>query len=79
MEKHQVVEKLSKYGTVKAFSEKRVLVCLMKGENFTKSNPFFQICQIVQEYAGDRFPIMETMVNEEDFILIVLAPKKAIL
>lgn len=79
MEKEQVIQELSKYGVVEAFNDNHSLVCLITGKDLTKSKTMYKITKIVGDYAGDRFPFMQCMVNKEDFILIVLSPKKAIL
>lgn len=76
MEKEQVIQDLSKYGVVEAFNDNHSLVCLITGEGFTNASTFLKVTKIVGNYAGDRFPLMQCMVNKEDFILIVMKPSK---
>lgn len=75
MTKSETITKLSEYGIVEAFSDSNALVCLIKGKNLENAKTLLSVTKIVQTYAGEKFPYIETMVNKKDFILIVLRPK----
>lgn len=74
MTKSEAITKLSEYGIVEVFSDSNVFVCLIKGEDLENAKTLISVMKIVKTYAGEKFPYNETMVNKEDFILIVLRP-----
>lgn len=67
---------LRKYGTVQMLKTGTVLTFLLTGKGLADGMTLTKIGMMVTEFAGDKYPIVECMKNEENFILIVLKPKQ---
>lgn len=72
----ELIERLSKIGTVEICKAGAVFVLLMKGEKLTASSRIISVQMHVVEFCGDKYPIIEVMRNDDDYICMVLKPKK---
>lgn len=66
---------LSKFGDLQVCKEGVVLTVLITGTKLSNWETAMKIQKSVVEYAGDKFPNIECMRNDETFFLIVLKPK----
>ena len=68
-------DELSKIGQVLVAKEGVVLTVFMKGDRLSKGTTLSTIQQLILEYAGEKYPMIEVFMNENDFLLAVLKPK----
>lgn len=67
--------KLSRYGDIQIIKEGVVFSLLITGTGLSKSNIMKEIPDLVLGYAGDKYPFIEAMRNEETFFCLILKPK----
>ncbi len=68
--------KLSKFGTLQICKAGYVLTILMTGNNLDHWTIVKEIEDIILDYAGTKYPVIETLKNEDAFFMIVLKPKQ---
>lgn len=66
---------LSEIGEVLAAKEGVVLTVFMRGGNLSKASTLSKIQELILEYAGEKYPMIEVFMNDNDFLLAVLKPK----
>jgi len=67
-------EKLCKYGHPFIVKEGVVFTVLIKGSNLSKWENVNAIQKMVLDYAGEKFPTIEAMVNDNEVFCLVLGP-----
>lgn len=70
-------EKLCKYGKPFIVKEGVVFTILLKGSNLSKWENVNEIQKLVLDYAGEKFPIIEVMANDNEVFCLVLRPSAA--
>ncbi len=65
---------LSKRGTIQICNEGLVFTLLMTGKNLSDWQTVSAIQMDLLEYAGYKYPVIETMKNDKEFLCIVLRP-----
>lgn len=68
--------KLCRYGNLQILKEGVVFSVLITGKGMTNSDSVIKIKELIMSYVGEKFPIIEAMRNEEDFLCLILKPKK---
>ena len=66
-------KELSKVGTIQAIKEGVVFTLLMKGSGLSNYKIVSGITMDVLDYVGDKYPNIEVMKNDDDFLLLVLS------
>ena len=66
---------LSDFGQILSLKEGIVFTVFMRGNNLSKSNILTKVQGLILEYAGEKYPLIEVFVNDNDFLLAVLKPK----
>ena len=66
-------KELSKVGTIQAIKEGVVFTLLMKGSGLSNYKIVSEITMAVLDSIGDKYPNIEVMKNDDDFLLLVLS------
>jgi len=66
---------LSKFGLLQICKEGFVFTVLMTGKGFSSWTRTMDIQKLITDYAGEKYPIVECLRNDDDFFCIVLKPK----
>lgn len=69
--------KLANIANVEICKEGYVFTVLLTGEGLQKSGTVIGIQNLILEYAGGKYPTIETMRNNETYFCIVLRPNGA--
>jgi hypothetical protein len=72
MNLEKLKNQLSKFGTIEAIKEGVVFTLLMKGCGMASHNVVSGITMDVLDSVGDKYPNIEVMKNDDDFLLLVL-------
>lgn len=72
----QLKIKLSKHGNIQIIKEGVVFTLLLTGEKLSNAKTVQAIQQNVLEYAGEKYPLIEAIRNDESFFCMILAPQK---
>lgn len=73
----QLQDALSKFGNIRILKEGPVFNLLMTGTGLDKSSAVTKIQELVLQYAQKKYPIIESMVNDDTLFSVVLKPKTA--
>lgn len=76
--KQDLIRALSTFGHVKVAKPGSVLTIFLLRDKKPLSNGFDVVMyqQRILDIVGDRYPLIEVMVNDDDYFLLVLTPKK---
>jgi hypothetical protein len=74
MNLEKLKEMLSKYGNIEIIKDGYVFTLLMSGTELSNWNVVSAIQSLTLEYAGDKFPKIECMKNEKEFLCLVMRP-----
>lgn len=67
---------LSKFGELQICKEGFVFTVLITGEKLSNWVTAMGIQKLITDYAGDKYPIVECLRDDENFFCIVLKPKQ---
>ncbi len=70
-----LLSNLSRYGLVQICKADYVFTLLITGENLSRGSVYSEITTAVLNFVGDRYPIVETVRNDENFFCLVLKPR----
>lgn len=66
--------KLCKYGALKIVKQGVVFTVMLTGQNLSKWETVHKLQELILEYAGEQYPLIEAMVNDETFFCLILKP-----
>lgn len=72
---NRLKQKLTKYGNIQIVKEGFVFSLLITGAGLSKSTVVAEIQNLVLSYAGDKYPMIEAMRNDDTFFCLILKPK----
>ena len=74
----EMIKELSKLGTVEVIKNDFVFTLFMTKDkkDLTSEQIPFKVLEIATSYLGSEKPNIEVMKNEENFLLLVLKPKR---
>lgn len=75
MSLHKLKQELVKYGHLQICKEGVVFSVLITGKDLCNSNNVMEIQSAILGYAGNNFPVIEAMRNDDTFFCIILKPK----
>lgn len=73
---NRLKQKLTKYGNIQIVKEGFVFSLLITGAGLSKSTVVAEIQNLVLSYAGDKYPMIEAMRNDDTFFCLILKPKQ---
>lgn len=68
-------QKLCAFGFPLIVKEGVVFTVLIKGKNLSQYKNVEAIQNLILGYAGEKYPLIEAMVNEDEFFCLVLKPQ----
>ncbi len=74
-EKNALAIKLSKYGVIAVLNAGLVFTLLIHGYNLSNMRNLHEIHELINEATQSKYPFIEVMRNEENYLIIVLKSK----
>lgn len=74
MTKEEALVAFSKYGDVQILKKDFVFTLLLTGTELSKWETFNNILATALDFSGNKFPLIETIRNENGFFCLVLKP-----
>lgn len=68
--------KLLEFGNPVVLKEGFVFTVLITGQNLSKWKNVEEIQRMIIEYAAEKYPLIEVLVNDDSFFCMVLKPKQ---
>lgn len=68
-------EELSNIAVIEVINADYVFTLLLRGKGLSNWKTFNRINDLVLQETGEKFPMVESMKNGDDFFMMVLKPK----